>query len=216
MVGKLVAVAVVGLFVLGGGAVGLGWWVLRDGGTTTAGNDPQPQPQPEPIGVVQPADPNPMVPTTVMEPLQPEPVQQAQPLQPEPQPETQPETQPEPQPVETTPTRETPRRPRAPSPADEARARQLVATGMGAARRNDFAGAVSSLRQAQGALGPSGRRHPITQELSNELSRRGSNQVGALLQGGRCPQAQALYRQLQSVGAAGGARQHFGDWCPAR
>lgn len=84
---------------------------------------------------------------------------------------------------------------------------------MGAARRNDFAGAVSALRQAQAAVG---RQHPITHELRNELSRRGSNQVGILLQQGRCPQAQALYRQLQSVGAGGDARRQFGDWCPAR
>lgn len=84
---------------------------------------------------------------------------------------------------------------------------------MGAARRNDFAGAVSSLRQAQSAVG---RRHAITAELRNELTRRGSNQVGILLQQGRCEQARALYRQLQSVGAGGDARRQFGDWCPAR
>src|SRR5690606_4240196 len=97
--------------------------------------------------------------------------------------------------------------------ADEARARSLVATGMGAARRNDFAGAVGALSQAQNAVG---RRHAITTELRNELTRRGSNQVGILLQQGRCPQAQALYRQLQSVGAGNDARRMFGDWCPAR
>jgi hypothetical protein len=88
-----------------------------------------------------------------------------------------------------------------------------VAGGLGAARRNDFAGAVTSLQQAQRLVG---RRHPIQAELQNELSRRGSNQVGILLQQGRCPQAQALFRQLRSVGATGNAASQFGDWCPAR
>ncbi|MBZ0120355.1 MAG: hypothetical protein K8H88_25410, partial [Sandaracinaceae bacterium] len=88
-----------------------------------------------------------------------------------------------------------------------------VASGLASARRNDFAGAVGALSQAQRLVG---RTSPTTQELQGELSRRGSNQIGILLQQGRCPQAQALYRQLQSVGAAGASRQHFGDWCPAR
>ena len=160
-------------------------------------------------------------------PLQPpQPDQQQQPQQhPEPQPpEQQPEQQPTetPDPVEPTeveqPEQPTTRRGRrgrgrsGPSPADEARARGLVATGMGAARRNDFDGAVAALRQAQSAVG---RRSPITRELQNELSRRGSNQVGILLQQGNCGGAQRLYRQLRSVGAAGNARSQFGDWCPA-
>ncbi|MEZ4340938.1 MAG: hypothetical protein R3B82_30305, partial [Sandaracinaceae bacterium] len=68
-------------------------------------------------------------------------------------------------------------------------------------------------QQAQRAVG---RRSPITRELQNELATRGGNQVGILLQQGRCPAAQALYRQLNSVGAGGNARQQFGDWCPAR
>ena len=104
-------------------------------------------------------------------------------------------------------------RPRRPSPADEARARQLVAAGLGSARRNDFRGAVAALQQAQRAVG---RRSPITRELQAELDRRGSNQVGILLQQGRCGQAQALYQQLRSVGAGSSARRHFGDWCRAR
>ena len=198
---------------------------MRDDDTTpVATNDPPAQPTPPTNPATQPVDPNanPMVPTTPMQPLQPNQPQQPQqqPQQPE-QPQQQPSETPDPvepteveQPEEPTTTRRG-RRGRGrsgPSPADEARARGLVATGMGAARRNDFDGAVAALRQAQSAVG---RRSPITRELQNELSRRGSNQVGILLQQGNCGGAQRLYRQLQSVGAAGNARSQFGDWCPA-
>ena len=39
--------------------------------------------------------------------------------------------------------------------------------------------------------------------------------VGNLLQRGDCPGAQALYRELRTVGADGASRQQFSpDWCP--
>jgi hypothetical protein len=51
--------------------------------------------------------------------------------------------------------------------------------------------------------------------LRNDIARRGSNAVGILMMQGRCPDAQAMYRQLRSIGAESGARQHFSsDWCP--
>jgi serine/threonine-protein kinase len=226
MLGKLLALGLIGLFVLAGGAAGLAWYVSRDDDETTTARNDTPPPTTTPVNVdpgaiMQPADPN--VPTTPMQPvptpgmpvptptLNPVPTPPVVPPTPPvtPTPIATPETPPTPEPPRTEPTRE--REERRPSPADEARARALVAQGMGAARRNDFAGAASSLQQAQSSVG---RRHPITQELRNELSRRGSNQVGILLQQGRCGQAQQLYRQLQSVGAAGDARRQFGDWCP--
>ena len=89
----------------------------------------------------------------------------------------------------------------------------MVSAGLGAARRNDFRGAVGALEQAQRSVG---RRNPITRELQGELDRRGSNQVGMLLQQNRCGEAQDLYRRLRGVGAGSGARRHFGSWCPAR
>ncbi len=218
MLGKLLAVGLVGLFVLAGGAGGLIWYLSQEDDTTeTADNDPPATPTTigtTTIGTTQPTTTNPpMVPTTpTMEPLQPNPVEPTPTPTPtaDPQPTPTPPTQQEEEEEEEEEAR--PQR-RGPTPADEARARALVATGLGAARRNDFAGAVSSLRQAQSAVG---RQHRITQELRGELSRRGSNQVGILLQQGRCAQAQQLYRQLQGVGAGGDARRQFGDWCPAR
>ncbi len=218
MLGKLLAIGVVGFFVLAGAAGGLAWYISQDDdGETTASNDPPNNT----VGTVVAPNPQnpPMVPTTptapVMEPLSPTPTPTPVPT-PTPTPTTTPTPTPTPTPLEPTPPPQEEPRPRertGPSAADEARARLLVAQGMGAARRNDFAGAVASLRQAQSAVG---RQHPITQELRNELSTRGGNQVGILLQQGRCAQAQALYRQLQSVGAGSSARGQFGDWCPAR
>lgn len=218
IMGKLVAVAVVGFFILAGGAVGVAWYLSDDSvdDRPVAGIDPPETQHPSDLGtVMQPADPTdpPMVPTSPGTPTAPvEPEEPTMPDAVEPagvEPEAvEPEADEDPEPV--TPVR-TP--PRGPSAADEARARAVIATGMGAARRNDFAGAVTALRQAQRSVG---RNHRITTELRSELARRGSNQVGILLQQGRCPQAQALYRQLQGVGAGADARRQFGDWCPAR
>jgi type IV secretory pathway VirB10-like protein len=214
--GKILAVGVVGLFILAGAGGGLAWWAMQAEDDPADTNDPIAQPQPNPNGLgtgqpLQPIDPNnpPMVPTSPMQPMQPGQPAVAPTPTPTPTPTTQPEPTPTPEPV----AEPTPRRPRGPSPADEARARGLVANGLGAARRNDFSGAVAALSQAQRAVG---RRSPITRELEGELTQRGSNQVGILLQQGRCGQAQALYRQLRSVGAAGNARGQFGDWCPAQ
>lgn len=101
---------------------------------------------------------------------------------------------------------------RGPSAADLARARSLVSTGTAALDRNDIDGAISALAQAQRAVG---RGHASVRSLRSALARKASNKVGILMQQGRCPDAQALYRRLRTVGAAGPSGQHFsGDWCP--
>lgn len=208
--GKLLVLGVFGLFIVAGGAVGVGLWVINgdDDPPTITNNDPATVT----AGVVNTVvDPNnvPMVPTGPQTPPL-VPIQQLPPVVTPPEVVVDPvvpPTEPDP-PVERT----TPTQPRGPSAADETEARRLVAGGLGAARRNDFAGAVASLQQAQRRVG---RRSPITRELQGELSRRGSNQVGALLQQGRCPQAQALYRQLRGVGAGSPASSQFADWCRA-
>lgn len=238
ILGKLLAVGLVGFFVLAGGAAGLAWYLNQsdddvsepvtstEPSTTTGTNNPAPGPNdpptipttlsPEPNDEADPpsADPSNAQPASD-EPASDQPAGNESPGDVTPVQPTQVQAEPAGTQITTKNTTKTatPRRPRGPSAADEARARALTTAGMGAARRNDFAGAIAALRQAQNAVG---RQHSITTELRNELSRRGSNQVGILLQQGHCEQARALYRQLSSVGASSAARRQFGDWCPAR
>ena len=99
------------------------------------------------------------------------------------------------------------------SPADEATARSESARGLAAVDRRDWTGAIASLRETQRLVGRTG---PSARQLQDQLDTRGGNQVGILLQQGYCPQAQALYRDLRSVGAGTSARRNFSDdWCPA-
>ena len=99
------------------------------------------------------------------------------------------------------------------SAADEARARGESARGLAAIDNHDWAGAIASLRQCQSLVGRSGAS---ARQLQTQLDSRGGNQVGILLQQGHCPNAQALYRDLRSVGAGTAARRQFSDdWCPA-
>ncbi len=214
IVGKLIAVALVGFFVVGGAAIGIGWYMSSGdddaGETPVASNVPPVVPQTtavtDPGQLMQPADPNspPMIPSSPTAPLVQPP---ATPVAPTPV-----AVNPEPAQPEPTPERDR-NRPRQPTPADEAQARSYVATGMGAVRRNDFAGATAALQQAYRLVGP---RNRMTDELRNEVAVRGGNQVGQLMQAGRCPDAQRLFRQIAAVGAGGDARQHFNDWCPIR
>ncbi len=72
--GTILAVGLVGLFVLAGAAAGLAWYVTKDDddGPTTASTEPAPPTTPttapvDPGAMMQPADPN--VPTTPMQPV---------------------------------------------------------------------------------------------------------------------------------------------------
>src|SRR5262249_17935565 len=98
------------------------------------------------------------------------------------------------------------------SAAEEAQARGLVAQGQAAIDRDDVTGAGDALGNAQRAVG---RRPSILNGLRPSLEGKGSNKVGILMQQGAWSGAQALFRQLRSVGADGASRQHFSDdWCP--
>jgi serine/threonine-protein kinase len=101
---------------------------------------------------------------------------------------------------------------RGPSAADEAGARRLLTSGDTSLAQNDVASAITALSQAQRLAG---RRYAGAVALRTGIERKGSNMVGNLLQRGDCPGAQALFRQLRTVGADGASRQHFSpDWCP--
>ncbi len=214
-VGKILALLVFLFFILGGGAAGGLYWWSQQSQTPPVTNGPVqprvgPQVQPgdpgtPPVGVGQDAR---MVPTTpeVARPTDP-PAEQGT----EPEQATEPE-EPE-EPVEPEEPRGADRPSKGgPSAADVARARSAVSNGSAALGRNDIDGAIAALSQAQRAVG---RRHGSLRSLQNELARKASNKVGILMQQGRCPDAQALYRRLRSVGAQGPSNQHFsGDWCP--
>ncbi len=76
---------------------------------------------------------------------------------------------------------------------------------------NNVPAAIVALRRARQG-DPS---NADVRRVQQQLSRVGGRRVGQLMMRG-CPQAQALYRDLRSVGAHGGARTHFAgsDWCP--
>jgi len=104
-----------------------------------------------------------------------------------------------------------PTRPRT-SAADEARARSLNASGVAALGRRDYRAAAGSLEEANRLVG---RRSTLVAELRRELGARGSREIGSMIMAGNCPGAQALYRDINRVGAAGSARSQFTDWCAA-
>ena len=70
----------------------------------------------------------------------------------------------------------------------------------------DLEGAVRSLATAQRAVG---RSHSIVSGPRTSLARIGGRMVGIMIQQSKCPGAQALYRQLRSVGADSSARGQF-------
>jgi len=98
-----------------------------------------------------------------------------------------------------------------PAAARHARARTLAARGASALDRNDLGAAADALASAQRLAG---RSAPFVRSLRNDLGRTGSRRIGILLQQGKCPEAQRLYRSIASAGAGGPSRVHFSDWCP--
>ena len=207
--GKVVALLVIPLFVLGGVAAGgLYWWSQNGGGGQVAvGSNLPGGPGPsvgDPVGI-------PMVPSTPTEgpPVAPAVVKDAGAAAP---PTADPPGEPDPPATQAAPP-ERPTRPASgrPSQAEEARARQLVASGAAALDRNEVDAAIDALAGAQRIVG---RQHGTLGALRTQLGRKGSMKVGVLMQQGRCDVAQALYRRLRSVGAERPSRDHFaGDWC---
>jgi serine/threonine protein kinase len=192
--GKIIAIAVLLLFILGGGAAGvIIFWVLSNDGETVTDNSDQvppvgtdPRPDPNPIN-----DNPPMIPVT--------------------DPTMMVDTPPDPPDMVDTPPDNPPDNPaNAVSAADRARAEGLLSRASSAVDGNDLEGAIGSLRGAQGILG---RSDPRVRNVRSALARRASNKIGILLQQGNCPEAQRVFRSLRSVGADGPSRAHFGDWC---
>ncbi|MFW6051039.1 MAG: protein kinase domain-containing protein [Myxococcota bacterium] len=108
--------------------------------------------------------------------------------------------------------RSTPDKPRR-SKAREAaaRAQTLLGSARSALDRGDVGAAATALARARRTAG----RTAGYRELQGQLARKASNQVGILMQQGRCREAQALFRRLESAGADGPSRVHFSpDWCP--
>lgn len=225
--GKIIAVVVIALFIMGGGAAGgLYWWSQQGSGSDMARDTPV-QAQ-APVGTSSPPQQhNPMVPTTPdpVEPVQGNGDQQAaEERQAREQAREQAEREAEEEAARQAAEREAAERAEreeeeraartksGPSARDVARARSLVSNGDGALDRNDIDGAINALAQARRLVGG---RHSTIRSLQSDLARKGSNKVGILMQQGRCPDAQQLYRRLRSVGASGPSSQHFsGDWCP--
>jgi tRNA A-37 threonylcarbamoyl transferase component Bud32 len=200
--GRIIAIALMGLFVVGGsiGAAGLYFIYGRDTGTTTTTSTPPPPTTGPTVitGTMQP-----MLPTTTTVP----------PTTTGDIPTTPPTTVAAAGVDAGTAAAPDHATERHVSAADEAQARAESARGLASVDRHDWAGAIASLRQVQHLVGRSGAS---ARQLQDQLDSRGGNQVGILLQQGYCPQAQALYRDLRGVGAGTAARRQFSDdWCPA-
>jgi hypothetical protein len=204
--GRMIAVVLVGLFVVGGsiGAAGLYWVYGRDTGTTTTTTTPPPPTSRAVItGTMQP-----MVPTTTTVP----PTTTTTGVVTTPPPSSVAATGVDAGTTAAGADHDHPSE-RHVSAADEAQARAESARGLAAIDHHDWSGAITSLRETQRLVGRSGTS---ARQLQERLSTSGGNQVGILLQQGYCPQAQALYRDLRGVGAGGSARGQFSDdWCPA-
>jgi serine/threonine-protein kinase len=219
--GKLFAFATIGaasFVVLAIGGAGI-WWAIESFAVTPGGSEPTPGSQLPPQPSMQPTPTTPTTPTAPTTPTTPTapttPTTPTAPTTPDaPTAQTPSQSPTEPDPRGTTATgddgRSQPGK-RGPSPADEARARSLVAVGQAALMRNDFIAATAALGEAQRLVG---RRSPILRQFQEELDVRGSRQVLALLQAGRCPQAQQLFHNLRQVGATSGGRYFASDWCP--
>jgi serine/threonine-protein kinase len=207
--GKVIAVLVVLLFVLGGGAAGgLYWWSQQGGSdpvvpvvnntTTTA----------TPVtGTATPSKGNPMVPSTpTMETTALTPTMETE--TPTPTMETETPTMETETPSMNTPTMEDEG---AMSMSSSGGSHPSLDQARAAIGRHDVQGAVAALSRAQGALG---RTDANVRRVRTQLTSEGYNAVGVLLQQGRCPQAQQLYRSLRTVGAERRAAGHFSpDWC---
>jgi serine/threonine-protein kinase len=204
--GRIIILGLVAVLVIGGsvGATGL-WWVFgRDSGTTTTGTPPPPPPSSTTVGTMRPMEPTP---TTA-----PPPSGTGVAVTPPPSSGTAAADGTDAG-TGATASADHPHTERHISPADEAAARGESARGLAACDRRDWTAAIGSLREVQRLVG---RTSPAARQLQDQLDTRGGNQVGILLQQGYCPQAQALYRDLRSVGAGTAARRNFSDdWCPA-
>jgi serine/threonine-protein kinase len=206
--GKIFAVLVIALFIIGGGtAGGLYWWMQRDPSPTP---NPTPTPTPAFQTGIQPMDPANTENTTPMVPSTPSNTENATEETPENTAEETPENtseETEETTEETPPQRNPPQQnDNAGDPAGLAAAQQ----GGAALDRDDLDGAMAALSRAQRALG---RAHPQVRRLRSRLARAGGNKVGVLLIQGRCPDAQALFRRLRAVGAESNASGQFADWC---
>jgi eukaryotic-like serine/threonine-protein kinase len=205
------------LVVLGGGtaAAGIVYWVIRDDGGPAGvvgnpGGTVAPNPSSGMGGGPPPEGPEADLPSGV-DPGASEPEAEADDetddeaakAAPEEAPQAEPEPEPAPAPA---------KKRRAKAPTATAQAQALLQRASSALDRNDLGTAAVALAQARQVTGP---RHARLQSLQQDLARKGSNQVGILMQQGRCGEAQALHRRLRAAGAHGPARVHFSDdWCP--
>jgi len=214
----LAIVAALVVFVGGAAAVLVVWMVSQTPDTTTIVAQPQPVAPPSaPLGVqvnpvqqpaqpyVPPAPPTQVQPTVIPLPVVPTPT-------PEVAVPTPPATEPAPT-TDTTPSSDMRGNRNGNASAgtgDRAAGQAALASARAAVGQNDVERAITSLRTAQRALG---NGDSDVASVRGQLAQRGGTKVGILIQMGRCDQARSLYRQLNGVGAGGGARQHFGDWC---
>ncbi|MBK8173273.1 MAG: protein kinase [Sandaracinaceae bacterium] len=226
--GKLIAIGVVALCVVVGGGVGGAYWMMNSGGSAnattanadsgrTAGTTP-PVGTSGATGTATSPTTNPTSVDPATEENKPQvqhvvpPVENAatQPANPPVSPPTNPAVNPPAHPPATPPRNPRPPEP-APSAAQEQAARVLIGTLNGQLSRNDLEGAVTTLNAAQRTVG---RHNPMLEGVRQGLERKGNIAIGILLQQGRCPLAQALYRRLHSVNAEDAARGQFDpEWC---
>ncbi len=206
-VGKIFAVLVIALFVIGGGtAGGLYWWMQREPLPT-----PTPTPNPSFHTGIQPMEPTPHTPSNPSTPMVP-----STPSTPTMAPATPEhgtvENDTPPPTMATEPEHPTPTPHRDPDEGNTGDPAGLAAAQQGGAAldRDDLDAAMGALSRAQRLLG---RSHPQVRRLRTRLATAGGNKVGVLLIQGRCPDAQALYRRLHAVGAEHNASGQFADWC---
>jgi eukaryotic-like serine/threonine-protein kinase len=215
--GKILAI--VGVVVaLGGGtaAAGIVYWVTRDDGPGATTHEASAQGAPSDPVPEAPPPPPPEPSADTDSPEGDDPPDEAGPDEAAPD-ETGPELAAAEDPPEDTTAAQAAPKPR--PTKDRARraataanqARTLLRQDETALVCNDVNAASVALTQARRA----GARPSQTRALQSDLARKGGNQVGILMQQGRCGEAQALHRRLRSAGADGPSRVHFSDdWCP--
>jgi len=211
--GKWVALLIVAVILLGGGAGGLYWFLNREPEPVAVTNNGATDPATGPTNVDSQMGAAGTEPT-VMEPgevTMTEPTMEAV-MEPTMEAVMEPVMEAVMEPVMEEPAMMRSTMNSGPSAGDVARARAAVAQGESALGRNDIDGAIRALQTAQRVVG---RAHASHRSLRNDLGRRASNTVGILMQQGKCRDAQQLYRKLRGVRADGPSRQHFSpDWCP--
>jgi eukaryotic-like serine/threonine-protein kinase len=204
------------LVVLGGGAAaaGLAYWMTRDGGGPAEAQDTAAAlPTDEAVALAEETPQG--VPSTPSEEEPPlEEASERAAMEPEaeaPAPEA--EAPPAPAPRKAAAKTAPAPRPRPdPAPATNSQAQAFIQQAQEAIGRNDLDAAANALVQARRS---GGSRLPALRTAQGELARRASNQVGILMQQGRCTEAQALYRRLRAAGAERPSGVHFSDdWCP--